>query len=156
MRCSYAHCSWLLQDGNREKTNTLWLSLESSSKFSISLSCTSLLQREAPLMAPFHTWISRAHYSTGGGGHRLISNSAHENFFLSHKAVHKEMPLIRLIIVLVLYILPLFSFTNPFQKSASTWKANVKILPTRARTRTHAQSHQCKRLQLLQMKIGFL
>lgn len=102
LRCSYAHahCSWLMQDGNRQKTNTLRSSLESSSKFSTSLSCTFLLQREAPLMAPFHTWIRRAHYSTGGGGAQTCFQQRTPKCPLSKKkTVHKEMPLIRLIIV---------------------------------------------------------
>lgn len=67
-RCVQTHISsWLWKRRIQEKTNTSRMSLEASSKFSTSLACMSLLQREAALMATFHTWITRSHYSALGG-----------------------------------------------------------------------------------------
>lgn len=72
--------------GNQEKTNTSRTSPEASSKFSTSLACMFLLQRKAPLMAPFHTWISRAE---GGSAEWFIT--AHIKFTLLNRTGYKEM-----------------------------------------------------------------
>lgn len=81
------------------------MSPEASSKFSTSLACMFLLQREAALMTAFHTWISRTHYSVLLGAQTDLEQYTLLNvLYLIEVGNGDEMPLISIITVLVLYI----------------------------------------------------
>lgn len=86
-------------------------------------------------MAPFHTWIRRAHYSTGGGGHGLVSNSAHENFLCQIKLYTRRC----LWSVSLLFSCYTFCPFSALQiRSTRAHQHEKQMLKYRARTHAHA------------------